>query len=164
MILLRSIAKAVLVRFVPGYAVGVAALLALGTAAGGVHIGWGLLFQLCAIACAGFGATLVALRFRLRATADVAGRRSLLAGVLAPPAVVTAMVVFRAYSQFGLLLTAALVGAVMALAMYFPWLKERSMPALTDEETSLLLAERSLDWKSAVPGQVEDVRAKGRGR
>lgn len=160
MISLRSIAKAVMLRFLPGYAMGVAALLTLGSLTGGVHVGWELLVLLCALACGGFGAMLAVLRFRLRATADVTGRRSLLAGVLAPPAMLTAMVAFRAYSQFGVVVIAALVGAAMALAMYLPWLKERSTPALTDEEASLLLAEHSLDWEVGVAGSTARSRAR----
>jgi hypothetical protein len=155
MIDLRAITRGVLTKFMPGYALGVTALLALGTLTGGIIVGWGSVIQQGVVLSVGYWSALVALRYRLNNTAEVNGRRSLIAGILAPPAALTAMIIFRTDADLGILAVSGLVGGAMAMAMFFPWLKPQSVPALTDDEARALLAESAVDWEGATAGHPE---------
>jgi hypothetical protein len=70
----------------------------------------------------GYGLGLEGLRRWLYENANVAGRRSVVAGLLSPLAVFIGAVLFQGLGTIGGGLLFLLVGIVMALVMFFPWL------------------------------------------
>jgi hypothetical protein len=57
----------------------------------------------------------------------------------------------------------AFIGAVLAVAMFFPWLKGKAVPALTDHEAQQLLEESRSDFAGFEP-VTESAAAELRGR
>ncbi|MBK9548738.1 MAG: hypothetical protein IPO52_06450 [Gemmatimonadetes bacterium] len=86
MISLRTILRGVLTRFLPAFILATAIMYGLASLADRINVGLLGLATLYALMTLGYTAALVALRYRLRADADVAGRRSVVAGLLAPAA------------------------------------------------------------------------------
>jgi hypothetical protein len=124
---LGEVAKGTLVRFLPGSVVGMGVLSAI-IPPGGLDLP--LLFELLLLheigpLAIGFGLGLIGLHRWLYPDSEVAGRKSFVAGLLTPVAMLGAGI------STGLLgmdplpqpaLVSFLVGIVMAVAMFFPWL------------------------------------------
>ena len=124
---LSRVLKGTATRFLPGSVIGMGALSALippGGLSGIRLLEMVLLHQVGPLAL-GFGLGLVGLHRWLYPDSEVQGRRSLVAGLLSPIAmlgagVFTAVLGLVPLPQPGIV--SFLVGIVMALAMYFPWL------------------------------------------
>jgi len=146
MISLRTILRGTLTRFVPALILGTAILYGLARLADRLSVGWLNLALVYAFVTIGYTAALVALRYRLRADADVAGRRSVVAGLLVPAAYLGGMVLLAPQGQLAENAAAIAIGAVLAVGMFFPWLKAAPVPALTDQEAQHLLEESQSDF------------------
>jgi hypothetical protein len=141
MISLRTILLGTLTRFLPALILGTALLYGMARLADQVSVGWTGLGIAYAMAVVGYTGALIALRYRLRADASVAGRRSVVAGLLVPAAYLSGIVLLRPTSTPGLYATGLVVGALLAVGMFFPWLKGAQVAALTDQEAQSLLEE-----------------------
>ena len=141
MISLRTILRGTLTRFIPGFILGTAIFYGLVSLTDRVSVGWLNLAVAYALVTVGYTAALAALRYRLRADADVAGRRSSVAGLLVPAAYVSGLVVLASQSLLSQNVLAVVIGAVLAVGMFFPWLKSAPVAALTDQEAQQLLEE-----------------------
>jgi hypothetical protein len=141
MISLRTILLGTLTRFLPALILGTALLYGMARLADQVSVGWTGLGIAYAMAVVGYAGALIALRYRLRADASVAGRRSVVAGLLVPAAYLSGIVLLRPTSTPGLYATGLVVGALLAVGMFFPWLKGTPVAALTDQEAQSLLEE-----------------------
>jgi hypothetical protein len=124
---LRDVVKGTLTRFLPGSVIGMGVLTAI-IPPGGIS---GLrLFELLVLhevgpLMIGFGLGLLGLHGWLYPDSEVTGRKSFVAGILTPIAMLGAGVLigllgFMPRFQPGLV--SFIVGIVMALAMFFPWL------------------------------------------
>jgi hypothetical protein len=127
MISLRTILLGTLTRFLPALILGTALLYGMARLADQVSVGWTGLGIAYAKAVVGYTGALIALRYRLRADASVAGRRSVVAGLLVPAAYLSGIVLLRPTST--------------PVGMFFPWLKGAQVAALTDQEAQSLLEE-----------------------
>jgi hypothetical protein len=141
MISLRTIVLGTLSRFLPALLVGTAVLFTVASMLDRVTVGWVGLAASYAWLTLGYTGALIALRYRLRADADVTGRRSVVAGLLAPAAYVSGMVLLGPQTTVGFTLASVMVGMVLALGMFFPWLKGAPVASLTDREAQQLLEE-----------------------
>lgn len=141
MISLRTIFRGTLTRFIPAFILGTAIFYGIVSLSDHVSVGWLNLGVAYALVTVGYTAALAALRYRLRADADVAGRRSAVAGLLVPAAYLSGLVVLASQSQLSQNLLAVLIGAGLAIGMFFPWLKSAPVAALTDQEAQQLLEE-----------------------
>lgn len=146
MISLRTILRGTLTRFVPAFILGTAIFYVLVSLGDPVSVGWLNLGVAYALVTVGYTAALAALRDRLRADADVAGRRSAVAGLLVPAAYLSGLVVLASQSQLSQDLLAVLIGAGLAIGMFFPWLKSAPVAALTDQEALQLLEESRTEF------------------
>ena len=141
MISLRIILLGTLTRFLPALIVGTALLYTAVSMLDRVTVGWTYLSVTYAWLTLGYTIALLALRYRLRADADVAGRRSVVAGLLAPAAYLCGVVLLTPDTPRGFDMAGLLIGAVLAIGMFFPWLKGAPLAALTDQEAQQLLDE-----------------------
>lgn len=148
MISLRTIVRGMLVRFLPGLVVGTAVLYGLARLSGPVYVGWLRLAIANGKIAIGYAAVLVLLRYRLRTDADVAGRRSAVAGLLVPAAYLCGITTWAPLTSTGPFSTVAhvAIGAALAVGIYFPWLKRNAVPALTDQELRGVLGAGSEEW------------------
>ena len=146
MISLRTILWGTLTRFIPALILGTAILYGLARLADRASVGWLNIAIAYALLTVGYTAALAALRYRLRADADIAGRRSVVAGLLVPAAYLGGLVLLAPQGQLALNATAIAIGAVLAVGMFFPWLKPAPVPALTDQEAQHLLEESRSDF------------------
>jgi hypothetical protein len=135
-----------LTRFIPALVLGTALLYGLVSLADRLSVGWLNLAVAYTFLTVGYTAALATLRYRLRADADVAGRRSVVAGLLVPAAYLGGLVLLAPENQLTQTAAAVLVGAVLAVGMFFPWLKDAPVPALTDQEAQHLLEEGRVDF------------------
>jgi len=160
MIPLRTILRGVLTRFLPALILGTGILYALAFLLDRVSVGWIGLATVYALMTIGYTGALAALRYRLRADADVAGRRSVVAGLLAPAAHVGGLVLLKSSSAPGVIVASAAIGAVLAIGMFFPWLKGAPVAALTDSEALHLLEESGANFadldRSRAPANAKD--------
>jgi hypothetical protein len=147
MISLRTVLRGTLTRFLPALIVGTAILYGLARLADRLSVGWLNVAVIYACVTIGYTAALVALRYRLRADADVAGRRSVVAGLLVPAAYLGGMVLLAPQGRLAENAAAIAIGVALALGMFFPWLKAAPVPALTDQEAQLLLEESRADFR-----------------
>jgi hypothetical protein len=143
---LRTILRGTLTRFIPAVILGTAILYGLARLADSLSVGWLNISIAYALLTIGYTAALAALRYRLRADADVAGRRSVVAGLLVPAAYLGGLVLLAPKGLLALNATAIAIGAVLAVGMFFPWLKSAPVPALTDQEAKHLLEESRSDF------------------
>ena len=141
MISLRTIFRGTLTRFIPAFILGTAIFYGIVSLSDHVSVGWLNLGVAYALVTVGYTAALAALLYRLRADADVSGRRSAVAGLLVPAAYLSGLVVLASQSQLSQNLLAVLIGAGLAIGMFFPWLKSAPVAALTDQEAQQLLEE-----------------------
>ena len=124
---LSKVLKGTVARFLPGSVIGMGALSALIPPGGlsGIRLLELVLLQQVGPLAIGFGLGLLGLHRWLYPDSEIQGRRSLVAGLLSPVAMLGAGV-FTAVLGLDPLpppgLVSFLVGIVMALAMYFPWL------------------------------------------
>ena len=146
MISLRTILRGVLTRFLPAFILATAIMYGLASLADRISVGLLGLVTLYALMTLGYTAALVALRYRLRADADVAGRRSVVAGLLAPAAYLGGLVLIAPHGALAYNAACVAIGAVLAIGMFFPWLKGPAVPALTDQEAQHLLEESRVDF------------------
>jgi hypothetical protein len=138
----QDILRGLIKRFIPG-CIGVIAGL-LVALAGPNEIPWSFWASIVLGNSVGFGAGLLGLRKRLDPAAEVQGRRSLIAGALAPLAAGVLTFIAGTTGGLGLVAMSALAGAGSALAMYFPWLSE---PASSES-----------DWPQIpTPGEVPGI-------
>lgn len=124
---LSKVLKGTIGRFLPGSVIGMGALSALipPGGLGGLRLLELLLLHQVGPLMIGFGLGLVGLHRWLYPDSEIQGRKSLVAGLLSPIAmlgagVFTGLLGIVPLPQPGLI--SLLVGIVMALAMYFPWL------------------------------------------
>ena len=130
---LREVAKGSLARFLPGSVIGLGVLqvvLPLSVPYGPLAILTLLSLQVGALVI-GFGLGLVGLHRWLYPDSEVAGRKTFVAGLLSPMALVIAGALNRVL-QLDLWLVFSLVGVVIALGMYFPWLSPTPEEKRTD--------------------------------
>jgi hypothetical protein len=120
---LREVVKGTLARFFPGSVIGMGVLSAIIPPAGlgGLRLLELLLVHELGPLVLGFGLGLLGLFRWLYPDSEVTGRRSFIAGLLTPIAMLGAGVLSSGF-QVQLALVSFLVGIVMAVAMYFPWL------------------------------------------
>lgn len=139
-----TIVRGALTRFLPGSiasSLGLFAFLNAGTPAAWIETA-GVAFAAAAALTVGFGAALTMLKQRLYPDADVGGRRSLLAGLLAPLAIFMVMGVVGGVDLASLPWVFGAGGLAAALAIFFPWLTptpesmlaERYLPSSQDED------------------------------
>jgi hypothetical protein len=120
---LREVAKGTLARFLPGSFIGLGVLqvlLPLRVPYGPLALAELLLLEVGALVI-GFGLGLVGLHRWLYPDSEVAARKTFVAGLLSPMALIIAGTLNRIL-QVDFALVFLLVGVVMALGMYFPWL------------------------------------------
>lgn len=128
--------KGALGRFLPGALVGVGAVLSFTNGVpGSGEVAEALLMVLAGAAgmTAGFAAGLEGLRRWLYPDAKIAGRKSFIAGLMAPVAVFVVGILFSPAGLPMLLTLLFLVPLVLALLMFFAWLTP-TPEALRDEE------------------------------
>lgn len=159
MISLRDVLRGATTRYLPSCLVGLVALLALLRLilGGPMNVGWTNILPQMVVLAAGYVTTLILMRYRLRADADVAGTRSIVAGLVTPAALLCSLIFIRPTSAISFSALSLVLGGTMALLMFFPWLKAHAVPALTDEEARSLLSEGAVDWDSAMAAQPEDI-------
>ena len=120
---IREVLRGTLSRFLPA---SVLSMGAVGAAAGMAGPGLDWLVGVLGFAGAltgGFGLGMVALKRWLYPDADVAGRRSVVAGLLSPLAVFISVVLGSGLSHPAQVpVVLALIGGVMAVSMFFAWL------------------------------------------
>lgn len=123
MISLRSILSGMATRFIPALLVGLAAFFVAVRLGDVAQVGWWYLAQHLGLVSLGYLVTLVAVRRWLRSDTDVAGRRGVVAGVMAPFAYFSAMILVPYTTPDGMNAMALGVGIALALGLYFPWLQ-----------------------------------------
>lgn len=126
-IALSKVVKGTLTRFLPGSVIGMGALSAVIPPGGfgGLRLLEFLLVHQVGPLAIGFGLGLAGLHRVLYPDAEVAGRRGLVAGLLSPVAMLGAGVFTQLLGIVPLprpALVSFLVGIVMALVLFFPWL------------------------------------------
>ena len=124
---LREVTKGTLTRFLPGSVIGMGALSAIipPGGLGGLRLLELLLLHQVGPLAIGFGLGLVGLHRWLFPDSEVAGRRGFIAGLLSPVAMLGAGVLTQILGMAPLpqpALVSFLVGIVMALVLFFPWL------------------------------------------
>lgn len=141
MVSLRDVVRGITTRFLPSCALGLVALTALLriSLGGPFTVGWSKILPQIVVLSAGYGAVLLLVRYRLRADADVAGRRSIVAGLVSPAALLCALVFIHPRSVVGFSVLSLVLGGAIAIAMFFAWLKPTPVMALTDTEARALL-------------------------
>jgi hypothetical protein len=124
---LSKVLKGTIARFLPGSVIGMGALSALIPPGGlsGLRLLELLLLHQVGPLMIGFGLGLLGLHRWLYPDSEIQGRRSLVSGLLSPIAmlgagVFTGLLGLVPLPQPGLV--SLVVGIVMALAMFFPWL------------------------------------------
>ncbi|HRP08120.1 MAG TPA: hypothetical protein PLL69_06485 [Gemmatimonadales bacterium] len=145
MLSLSTILRGTLARFLPALIVGFSVIYALASLTDRTTIGWLPVVTAYVLVTLGYFLALMTLRFRLRADAGVAGRRSVVAGLLAPSAAFLGILGVAPNSELAAIVTFFAVGAALAVGMFFPWLKTSPALALTDQETQALLSETRPD-------------------
>jgi hypothetical protein len=123
----KEVVKGTIGRFLPGSVIGMGVLTAIIPPGGlsGLRLFELLLLHEVGPLVIGFGLGLLGLHRWLYPDSDVTGRRSFVAGILTPIAMLGAGVLI---GLLGLMprvqpgLVSLIVGIVMALAMFFPWL------------------------------------------
>ena len=124
---LSKVAKGTLARFLPGSVIGMGALSIIipPGGVGGLRLLEFLLLHQVGPLAIGFGLGLVGLHRWLFPDSEVTGRRGVIAGLLSPVAMLGAGVLTQLLGIVPLpqpALVSFLVGIVMALVMFFPWL------------------------------------------
>ena len=121
---IQEVLRGALSRFFPASALSMGAVgAAVGMPGPGQWLGWlGGVLGFAGALTVGFGLGLVALKRWLYPDADVAGRRSVVAGLLSPLAVFISVAVGSGLSQAQVPVVLALIGGVMAVGMFFAWL------------------------------------------
>lgn len=124
---LCKVAKGTLARFLPGSVIGIGALSAIIPPGGldGLRLLELLLFHQVGPLAIGFGLGLTGLHRWLYPDSEVAGIRGFIAGLLSPVAVLGAGALTMLLGIVPLpqpALLSFLVGIVMPLVMFFPWL------------------------------------------
>lgn len=144
---LREVVKGTLTRFLPGSVIGMGVLAAIIPPLGLTKLRLLELLLLHEVGplVLGFGLGLLGLHRWLYPDAEVTGRKSFVAGILTPIAmlgggVLAGLVGFVSQIQPSLL--SFLVGFFMALAMFFPWLsptpEEKRSDRYESDESDLL--------------------------
>jgi hypothetical protein len=124
---LSQVARGTLVRFLPGSAIGMGALSVIipPGGLGGLRLLELLLVHQVGPLAVGFGLGLLGLHRWLFPDSEVDGRRGFVAGLLSPVAILGAGVLTQLLGLVPLpqpALVSFIVGVVMALGMFFPWL------------------------------------------
>jgi hypothetical protein len=124
---LSTVAKGTLARFLPGSVIGTGALLAIipPGGLGGLRLLDLLLFHQVGPLAIGFGLGLLGLHRWLYPDSEVAGIRGFIAGLFSPVAALGAGTLTMLLGMVPLpqpALLSFLVGVVMPLVMFFPWL------------------------------------------
>lgn len=124
---LSKVAKGTLARFLPGSVIGLGALSVIipPGGLGGLRLLELLLFHQVGPLAIGFGLGLFGLRRWLYPDSEVAGSRGFIAGLLSPVAILGAGVLTQLLGMVPLpqpALLSFLVGIVMPLVFFFPWL------------------------------------------
>ncbi|MDZ4258654.1 MAG: hypothetical protein U0974_07670 [Gemmatimonadales bacterium] len=145
MISLRTIVRGVLTRFLPAFLLGTAIMYGIASRADRLVVGLLGLATVFALVTLGYAAALIAMRFRLRADANVAGRRSVVAGLLAPAAYLGGLMLLAPRGTLTFFGACVVIGAALATGMFFPWLKGPGIQTLTDQEAQHLLEESRSD-------------------
>lgn len=142
---LRTIVRAALTRFLPGYALGILALYILGNIADRLTLRWSFVAVAGLILTLGYMLALLPLRSRLLPGVGVEGRRSVIAGMLSP--VVALMALLYSGPESALVALSVLVpaGALITLGIFFPWITTR-WRALEAERVASELA--ASDWRT----------------
>ena len=124
---IREVLRATLLRFLPTTVVGSFALIFFMAGADLRSVSAGTYIELAVLlvaVAAGFGAGLTALRSRLRADAQLDGRRSVIAGMLGIVGLVAAMRGLPMGSSSPHRLARS-IGAMSAVLMFLPWVQSR---------------------------------------
>ena len=123
---MKDIATGALGRFLPGALttmVGAALILEFSVSGPVLGVVGGFL-GIAATLTAGFGLGLFGLRRWLYPDANVSGRRSFIAGLMAPFALFIGATGAQSWNVLLLPVLLILVGMILALGMYFAWLTE----------------------------------------
>lgn len=131
MVTLRTILRGAVTRFLPTATVGsVAILLAFdGKNVAAIQpAGWALMAGLLLAETAGFAILLARMRYRLETTAEVGGRRSVIAGALGIVGLFVGSILVQGAGIPWALLIALISGAFAGGVTYLPWF-QRAMCA-----------------------------------
>lgn len=129
----ETVRRGVLKRFLPA-SVGSLAILGAGLSLLGPNLGLlqAMILGLEAISLTfGFALGLTGLKRLLYSDAAVDGRRSVVAGLCSPLYLGLVSIFTQGHGLFGIAALSTLVGAGIALAMFFPWLSRT--PELGDQ-------------------------------
>jgi Na+/melibiose symporter-like transporter len=116
-------------RFLPG---GILAGFVLATAMG-EPAGMILVALAEVVMAAGYAVGLGIMRPSLRSDAGVDGRRSVVAGLVAPAVLFSLLTLVGGTSLMGLMLVTILTGFGVAITMFFPWLRSSEVEEPSEE-------------------------------
>ena len=163
MVTRRDVWKGTATRYLPAVALGQAALIALLFAIlvkPGDKFHFGSLASnavVCGLFTVGFAAALTALRKWLRPDASVTGRQTVVAWLLTPAAYLCAQLVLPTTNPLGAEMARVALGGVLAVGMFFPWLRLRDISGAAQEEAASLRRENELLMVGEGSPLTEDV-------
>jgi hypothetical protein len=122
---IRDVFVGALTRFLPGAVLGFASIVVLFDLVSGIPVSvlqYPLIAWTSALT-AGFAAALLGIRSRLRADADVRGRRSLVAGFCSAGALAAVGLLAQGLTLGAELAVGLALGSAVGMGMYFPWIR-----------------------------------------